>query len=178
MMTDFSISPLIRFTLLSFYLSLTLPLPFLAEVTHTLIPSALLWVGIAGGFVFLYGGLSEKVITTDEGISVGYPIWFPPFIRRGWFLSWDEITALKCRSTGQGGLVYYFTVKDGKRAYLLPMRVAGFSRLVNVIQSQTAINTSDIRPLSQPWMYVMLLLCTLSLGLMDIWVVFVGAKLV
>lgn len=170
-MTDtFRISPLIRITLLSLYVALTTPLPFLAEATDAPVPSQWLWVGIAIGFVILFGALSERVIVDDAGIQVTYPVWVPKFFRKGWQLPWSEIKALKPRSTGQGGLVYYFLSKSGE-GYLLPMRVVGFARLVDRVQKQTGIDTTDVKPLSQPWMYLILLGFTVLLLLIDAWTV-------
>lgn len=166
----FRLSPLIRITLLSLYLALTIPLPFLAEVTKAPTPPELLWLAISLGFVGLYAVLTERVRVDDQGIQVNYPVWVPRFFRQGWSLSWSNVKSLKPRTTSQGGLVYYFLSHDGK-AYLLPMRVAGFNRLVNIVQSKTGIDTTDVRPLSQPWMYVILFCCTLLLLLVDAWTI-------
>ncbi|NET02330.1 MAG: hypothetical protein F6K62_24330 [Sphaerospermopsis sp. SIO1G2] len=166
----FRLSPVIRITLLTLYISLTVPLPFLAEVTKAPTPPTLLWIGIAIGFVALYAVLTERVIVDNQGIQVTYPVWVPRFFRKGWTLSWSEIKSLKPRTTGQGGLVYYFLTQDGK-AYLLPMRVAGFNRLVNFVQAKTGIDTTDVRPLAQPWMYIILFFCTLLLLLVDAWTI-------
>ncbi|WP_138497760.1 hypothetical protein [Nostoc sp. PA-18-2419] len=166
----FHLSPLIRITLLSLYIALTIPLPFLSQVTAAPIPPALLWVGISTGLVALYAVLTEQVIVNEQGIQVTYPSWVPRFFRKGWFLPWSEVKELKPRTTGQGGLVYYFLSQDGK-AYLLPMRVAGFARLVQIVQTKTDIDTTDVRPLAQPWMYAILLGFTLLLLLVDGWAV-------
>jgi hypothetical protein len=166
----FRLSPLIRITLLSLYTALTIPLPFLSEVTKAPVPPAALWAAIVVGAVGLYGVLSERVIVSEEGIEVTYPNWFPRFFRKGWSLPWTEVKALKPRSTGQGGLVYYFLSHSGE-GYLLPMRVAGFAKLVGLVEAKTGIDTRDVRPLSQPWMYLILLLCTLLLLLVDAWTI-------
>lgn len=166
----FHISPLIRITLLSLYVALTAPLPFLSEVTSALIPPMLLLLGIGFGAVALYAALSEQVILDDEGIQVTYPSWIPRFLRKGWSLPWAEVKELKPRTTGQGGLVYYFVSKDGK-GYLLPMRIAGFAKMVRQVQTKTAIDTTDVRPLAQPWMYLILLGFTLLLLLVDAWTI-------
>jgi hypothetical protein len=168
----FNISPIVRITLLSLYTTLTVPLPFLAAMTEAAVPPIALWIGIAIGAVFLYGVLSERVLVDDDGIRVVYPGWVP--FRSGWALRWEEIVALKPRSTGQGGLVYYF-VTQAEQGYLLPMRVAGFARLVTRVQAETAIDTTDVRPLSQPWMYLILFSLTVLLGLVDLWTI--GASL-
>ncbi|MHC5598698.1 MAG: hypothetical protein ACYTXC_22625 [Nostoc sp.] len=170
----FRLSPLIRITLLSLYIALTVPLPFLSQVTAAPVPPELLWVGITAGLVALYAVLTEQVMVNDQGIQVTYPAWVPSFFRKGWLLPWSDVKELKPRTTGQGGLVYYFLSENGK-AYLLPMRVAGFARLVQIVQAKTGaktgIDTTDVRPLAQPWMYLILLGFTLLLLLVDGWAI-------
>jgi hypothetical protein len=170
-LTIFHISPIIRVTLLSLYIALTMPLPFLSQMTKSSIAPNLLWIGIGLGFLTLYGALSEIVLLDEKGIQVTSPQWFPRFFRTGWSLEWSDITDLKCRSTGQGGLVYYFLSRSSERAYLLPMRVVGFSKMVKIVEEKTGINTTDIRPLSQPWMYGILFVCTVFLLLIDAWTI-------
>jgi len=171
MPTTFNLSPIIRITLLSLYVSLTLPMPFLAKVTHAEVTPIMLWVGMILGGIFLYGALSETVKLDDEGIRVTYPQWFSWISRKGWSLNWSEIAQLKRRTTGQGGMVYYFITPERDRAYLLPMRVAGFAKMVGIIEAKTDIDTSDVRPLSQPWMYMILFSFTALLFLVDVWAI-------
>ncbi|MGI0491287.1 hypothetical protein ACN4EG_05710 [Alkalinema pantanalense CENA528] len=166
----FRISPLIRGTLLSLYAALTIPLPFLAELTQAPVPATWLWVGLGLGAIALYGALSERVVVDAQGVQVTYPAWVPPVFRKGWQLAWGEIAALKPRSTGQGGLVYYFVTRSGE-GFLLPMRIVGFARFVRRVQAETGIDTRDVKPLSQPWMYVILLVFTLFLLLIDVWTI-------
>lgn len=168
----FRLSPLIRLTLLSFYAALTLPLPFLAKATAAPVPPTVLTVGLLAGAVALYGALSEQVILDQQHIEVTYPGWLRRW-RKGWSLAWSEIQALKPRSTGQGGIVYYFLSHAGE-AYLLPMRVAGFAELVRRVQTKTGIDTRDVRPLAQPWMYLFLLGLTFLLLLTDAWTISVA----
>ncbi|PIG93256.1 hypothetical protein [Gloeocapsopsis sp. IPPAS B-1203] len=166
----FRISPIIRITLLSLYVALTVPLPFLSQVTAAPVPPTLLWIGIGIGAIALYAALCERVIVDEQQIQVTYPSWVPQFFRKGWVLPWSEVKDLKPRTTGQGGLVYYFLSQEGK-GYLLPMRVAGFTRLVDYVQAKTGIDTTDVKPLAQPWMYLILLGFTILLLLVDIWTI-------
>ncbi len=165
----FRISPLIRITLTLFYIALLLPLPFLAQMTGGASPQLML-VGAVGGFILLQGALSQQVVTDDQQIQVSYPWWVPSLLVTSWTLPWQNVVALKARSTGQGGLVYYFMDKS-QQGYLLPMRVAGFNRLVEIVQSQTSVDTQDVRPLAQPWMYFILLGVTALLLLVDVWAI-------
>ena len=174
-MLTFNISPLIRITLLSLYLALTLPLPFLAAIAPVTIPVSLLVAGLIIGLILLYGALSQKVVLNEQEIAVTYPRWFPPFLQKGWSLPWDKIEQLKLRTTGQGGLVYYLVTPERDRAYLLPMRVAGFARLVQVVEEKTGIDTRDVRPLAQPWMYLILLGFTFLLLLVDTWTIWTAS---
>ena len=136
---------------------------------------ALVWVGPSG----LYGGAGPMMVKpsmTRAFWGLTYPRWFRWLYRGGWQLQWDDIVALKPRSTGQGGIVYYFVGKD-QRAYLLPMRIAGFARLVRQVQAKTEIDTQDVKPLAQPWMYGILLGLTLLLGLVDLWTITTAIQL-
>ncbi len=177
-MNIFKISPIIRITLFCLYIALTVPLPFLADFTDAPVPSWLLWTGIALGAIAIYAALSERVVLDDVQIQVTYPNWVPQFFRKGWSLSWDAIDNLKMRTTGQGGMVYYFTSPTADKAYLLPMRVAGFNRMVNLITDKTGIDTVDIRPLAQPWMYLILFVFTMFLWLIDGWTIWTATHLV
>lgn len=162
---------LIRLTLLLFYIALTLPLPFLAQITAAPVSSSLLSIGLGLGLIALYGALSEQVIVDPQGIQVTYPAWVRLLWRKGWNVDWQDIQALKPRSTGQGGIVYYFLSRSGE-AYLLPMRIAGFAEFVRRVEAKTGIDTQDVRPLSQPWMYFILLMLTVFLLLIDTWTIF------
>ncbi|WP_439345771.1 hypothetical protein [Vacuolonema iberomarrocanum] len=166
----FRLSPLVRITLLLLYIALTVPLPFLAEMTQAPVPGWGLAIALSLGAIALYAVLSERVVLSDTAIVVTYPAWVPRFWRKGWSLPWADIKALKPRTTGQGGLVYYFLTQSGE-ARLLPMRVAGFNRLVQSVQAKTGIDTQDVRPLAQPWMYFILLGFTLLLLMVDTWTI-------
>ncbi|MGD1851070.1 MAG: hypothetical protein ACFCBU_10815 [Cyanophyceae cyanobacterium] len=169
----FRISPLIRLTLMVLYIALTFPLPFLAETTEAPVPSSALWVGLGIGAIALTGVLSERVVLDQTGITVSYAPWISWLLRRSWTLPWADVVALKPRSTGQGGLVYYFLNQAGQ-GFLLPMRVVGFNRLVQRVQKQTGIDTRDVIPLAQPWMYLILLGFSGLLLLVDLWVIVVA----
>lgn len=166
----FRISAIIRITLLSLYVALMGPLPFLSYAVDAPVSPSLLAIGISLGAIALYGALSERVVVDNQGIQVTYPRWVPRFFRKGWSLAWNNVKALKPRTTGQGGLVYYFLSEAGQ-GYLLPMRIAGFAQLVRIVQQKTNIDTTDVRPLAQPWMYFILFGCTVLLFLIDIWTI-------
>jgi hypothetical protein len=173
----FKISPLVRVALWSFYVALMLPLPFLTMLNGAIEPSIGLQNSVLGlVFALISGGillqmmLSEQVHLSEKGISVCYPWWVPSPLRRDWSLDWLEIKDFKARSTGQGGLVYYL-VSENQSGFLLPMRIVGFSRMLRLIQIKTGIDTRDVKPLAQPWMYAALLGVAGLLAIADLWVI-------
>ena len=169
-MERFGLSPLIRFTLISLYLALVLPLPWLAPVNLR----AWMSLGLVLGLVLVVGLLSEQVETDESGIQVRYPSWIRWLFRRGWSMRWDEIRALVPIGTSQGGTVYYLKAAD-LRNQLLPQRIEHFDRFLQLLSERTPVKTSGIGRLTPPWTYQVL--AALSLAMVIAEVAFVGAVL-
>lgn len=151
----FPMAPLIRFTLISLYLALVLPLPVLAP------PELQGWLSAALplGLSLILALVSERVELSNAGIRVGHPDWCAWLLRRGWQLRWDQITALTPVATSQGGRVFYVRTED-RSAYLLPQRVQAFEDFLTRFSQHTGLNTSSIGRISPPWTYqVLALLC-------------------
>ena len=156
----FPMAPLIRFTLISLYLALVLPLPLLA-------PDELkpwLWLALPAGLLLILALVSEQVELDSSGIRVAHPAWCRWLLRRGWELNWDQITGLTPVATSQGGRVFYVRSQDGS-AYLLPQRVQAFELFLGRFSAQTGLDTSSIGRISPPWTYQLLaVLCALALA--------------
>jgi hypothetical protein len=166
----FRISALIRYTLLGLLASLLLPLPFLSVRQEAPIPLGVTLGGITMAFVLLSAALSQRVQTDEEGVKVSYASWVPGFFGKRWQVSWKEITEIQAARTSQGGSVHYLVNQRGDR-YLLPMRIAGFARFLRTFEAQTGIDTSTVKPLAQPWMYLTLLVCVVLMLAVDLLIV-------
>jgi hypothetical protein len=147
----YPMAPLIRFTLITLYLALVAPLPYLAPG----ILSALLWLALPLGLALVLAATSEAVELSAEGIRVGHPSWCAWLLRRGWSLPWTAIRGLTPVATSQGGRVYYVRAEDGS-AYLLPQRVAAFEGFLGRFSQETGLDTSTIGRISPPWTYQLL----------------------
>ena len=156
----YPMAPLIRFTLISLYLALVLPLPVQA-------PTELrvwLWTALPLGLAVVVALVSEQVELSPTGICVGHPTWCAWLLRRGWQLQWDQISGLTPVATSQGGRVFYVRTKDGS-AYLLPQRVQAFDDFLSRFSQATGLDTNSIGRISPPWTYQLLaVLCTLGLA--------------
>lgn len=156
----YPMAPLIRFTLISLYLALVLPLPALAPPDLQPWLLALLPLGL----VIVLALVSEQVELSNSGISVGHPAWCRWLLRRGWQLQWDEISGLTPVATSQGGRVFYVRTATGS-AYLLPQRVQAFEDFLTRFGQHTDLDTSAIGRISPPWTYQLLAgLCGLGLA--------------
>ena len=147
----FGLSPLIRFTLLSLYLALVLPLPLLAHAALR----GWMAAGLVLGLLLVVGLLSERVETDSDGIRVLYPIWIRWLFRRGWYMAWNDIRALVPVGTSQGGTVYYLKAANRKHQ-LLPQRIERFDQFLTLLQERSAVNTRGIGRLTPPWTYQLL----------------------
>lgn len=169
--TRFRISPLIRYSLYSLYLALTLPLPFL--ISRQVRSSGALFAVVLAlviGWVILIGALSQRVDVGDTTLRVSYPGWVPSWFQQGWQCPWVEIASIETTSTSQGGLAYYLVTPSQER-YLLPMRIRGFRRLLKLIQEKTGHDTTSVYPYVQPWMYAILAVCAGLILLSDLVVI-------
>ncbi len=168
--TVFRISPLIRLSLYLLLGALLLPLPVLLVLKQKW--GSLAWgsAGVLLGLLALQGLLGQRVEVDAEGLRVSYPAWVPGWLVRGWAVSWTEVASLEYRPTSQGGRAHYLTTTQGQ-AYLLPMRISGFAQFLRLLQAHSQLDTSTIRPLAQPWMYLALLGCSLGLLGADLWVI-------
>jgi hypothetical protein len=163
----FRISPLISGSLTGLLLVLLAPLPLLMLQQHqeNLLPFAA--VGTTFGALLFSGLISQRVSIDAQGVRVEYASWVPQWLVQGWSLGWEEVESLKSRPTSQSGQTHYFITRSGQ-AYLLPMRIAGFAQFLRLVEAYSRLDTSKIKPLAQPWMYFMLGILVILMGLIDL----------
>ncbi|MEN9208154.1 MAG: hypothetical protein Q6L50_03575 [Gloeomargarita sp. GMQP_bins_120] len=162
------VSALVRYPLYGLYIALLAPLPLLAHMQGQPLVAGALGIALPVGWILLHGLLSQQVQADPEGLQVTYPAWVPSWLAAGWQVQWRDIQCIQTRPTGQGGRVHYLVTHSGQ-AYLIPMRIAGFGRLLDTITHYTGLPTTHIKPLAQPWMYAAIGLCVLILLPLDAW---------
>lgn len=164
---SFRISPLVSGSLVGLLLVLVAPLPALMVQQHQAQFLPLAVIGLVTGGLLLWGLLSQRVHVDAVGVRIEYAPWVPSWLAQGWALTWPEIQRLASRPTSQGGQAHYFVTQTGQ-AYLLPMRIAGFAQFLRLVESYSQLDTTQIKPLAQPWMYLMLAVCVVLMGLIDL----------
>jgi len=142
---------LVKSSLISLYLALTIPIPFISN-EELKIPSIILFFL---GLFSIINITSEFVETCNNKISYKTSFISKILGRKDWEIYWKDIKLIKSLPTSQGSKVYYFnTYKDEN--FLIPQRLENFERLMYLIHENTKININEISYLSPFWTYKLL----------------------
>ena len=141
----------VKSSLISLYLALTIPLPFIS-IEKLKIPSIIIF---ALGLYLIINITSDYVETCSNKISYKSSFISKFLGKKNWEISWKDIKLIKSLPTSQGSKVYYFNTYQGEN-FLVPQRVEDFEKLVLIISRETGINIKDISYLSPLWTYKLL----------------------
>ena len=145
----------VKSSLISLYLALTVPIPFIS-IDKLKIPSISIFVL---GLYLIINITSDHVETCNNKISYKTSFISRALGKKNWEISWKDIKLIKSQPTSQGSKVYYFNTNKGDN-YLIPQRVENFERFLSIVSQNTRINVKEISYISPLWTYK--LLTTLS----------------
>ena len=145
----------VKSSLISLYLALTIPIPFIA-IDKLKIPSISTFIL---GLCLIINITSDYVETCNKKISYKTSSISKGLGRKNWEISWKDIKLIKSQPTSQGSKVYYFNTNKGDN-YLIPQRIENFERFLSIVSQNTGINIDGISYISPLWTYK--LLTTLS----------------
>jgi len=145
----------VKSSLISLYLALTIPLPFIS-IEKLKIPSIIIF---ALGLYLIVNITSDYVETCSNKISYKSSFISKFLGKKNWEISWKDIKLIKSQPTSQGSRVYYFNTNKGDN-YLIPQRIENFERFLSIVSQNTGINIKEISYISPLWTYK--LLTTLS----------------
>ena len=141
----------VKSSLISLYLALTIPIPFIA-IDKLKIPSIFLFVL---GLFLIINITSDYVETSNNKISYKTSFISKVLGRKNWEISWKDIKSIKSLPTSQGSKVYYFNNNKGENL-LIPQRVENFERFLSIISKNTGISIKEISYISPLWTYKVL----------------------
>ena len=145
----------VKSSLISLYLALTTPIPFIA-IDKLKIPSISIFLL---GLYLIINITSDHVETCNNKISYKTSFISKALGRKDWEISWKDIKLIKSQPTSQGSKVYYFNTNKGDN-YLIPQRIENLGRFLSIVSQNTGINIQEISYISPLWTYK--LLTTLS----------------
>ena len=143
----------VKSSLITLYLALTTPIPFIA-IDKFKIPSILFFVL---GLYLIIDITSDYVETCNNKIS--YKTGFISKIlgKTNWEVSWNDIELIQSLPTSQGSKVYYFNTNKGEN-FLIPQRLENYEKFLLIVSKNTGLVTDKITYLSPLWTYKLLTL--------------------
>jgi len=143
----------VKSSLISLYLALTIPLPFVS-IEKLKIPSIIIF---ALGLYLIINITSDYVETCSNKISFKSSFISKLLGKKNWDISWKDIKLIKSLPTSLGSKVYYFNTFQGDN-FLVPHRVENFEKFLLIVSSNTGISINEISYISPLWTYKLLTL--------------------
>ena len=141
----------VKSSLISLYLALTNPIPFIA-IDKLKIPSVSIFVL---GLYLIINITSDYVETCQNKISYKTSFISKALGKKNWEIYWKDIKSIKSQPTSQGSKVFYFNTYKGDNI-LIPQRVENFERFSTIVSQNTGINPKTISYISPLWTYKLL----------------------
>ena len=141
----------VKSSLISLYLALTIPVPFISIDS---LKNLSIFIFLLGLYLIIKI-TSDYVETCDKKISYKTSLISKIFGKKNWDLFWKDIKIIKSLPTSQGSKVYYFNTNEGDN-YLFPQRLENFQKFLMVISRKTGVEVKDISYISPLWTYKLL----------------------
>ena len=141
----------VKSSLISLYLALTIPIPFIS-IESLKIPSVIAFIL---GLYLIISITSDYVETCKDKISYKTSLISRFFGKKNWEIFWKDILMIRSLRTSQGSRVYYLNTKKGDN-YLSPQRLENFEKFKSTILKNTKLNVDKISYLSPLWTYKLL----------------------
>ena len=141
----------VKSSLISLYLALTIPLPFIS-IEKLKIASLIIFVL---GLYLIINITNDYVETCNNTISYKTSFISKTLGKKNWEICWKDIKLIKSLPTSQGSKVYYFNTYQGDN-FLVPQRVENFEKFILTVSKNTGIATNEISYISPLWTYKLL----------------------
>jgi len=148
----------VKSSLISLYLALTIPLPFIS-IEKLKIPSIIIF---DLGLFLIINITSEYVETCSNKISYKSSFISKLLGKKNWEILWKDIKLIKSLPTSQGSKVYYFYTFQGDN-FLVPQRVENFEKFLSIVSKNTRVDVDDISYISPLWTYKLLTLLSVMM---------------
>ena len=141
----------VKSSLISLYLALTFPIPFISSEKLKIFSI----ITFVFGLLLIINITNDYVDTCDKKISYKTSFISKIFGKKNWEIFWKDIKLIKSLPTSQGSNVHYF-ISNKNESYLVPQRVENFERFVSIIEEKTKLNIEKLSYISPLWTYKIL----------------------
>ena len=146
----------VKSSLISLYLALTIPIPFISIDQLKIVSITTFFLGL----YLIINITSDYVETNNKKISYKTSFISKTLGKKDWEISWKDIKLIKSLSTSQGSKVFYFNTDKGDN-YLIPQRVENFDKFLSIVSKNTGIDINEITYISPLWTYKLLTLLSI-----------------
>ena len=151
MIEKFKTTFYVKSSLISLYLALTIPIPFISIDKLKVFSITIFLLGL----YLIINITSEYVETCGNKISYKTSFISKTLGRKNWEIAWKDIKSIKSLSTSQGSKVYYFSTFKSDN-FLIPQRVENFEKFLLIISKNTGLAINEISYISPLWTYKLL----------------------
>ena len=141
----------VKSSLITLYLALTIPIPFISIDKFKNLSIIIFFLGL----YLITNITNDYVETCNNKISYKNSFISKLLGKKNWEIYWKDIKLIKSLPTSQGSKVYYFNTFQGDN-YLVPQRVENFERLLITVSEKTGISSEEISYISPLWTYKLL----------------------
>ena len=148
----------VKSSLVTLYLALTIPIPFVS-IDRFKIPSIITFVL---GLYLIINITSDYVETCNTKISYKTSFISKTLGKKNWEIYWKDIKLIKSLPTSQGSKIYYFNTNKGEN-FLIPQRIENFEKLLAIVSKNTGIAINELSYISPLWTYKLLTLLSVTM---------------
>ena len=141
----------VKSSLISLYLALTFPIPFISSEKFKIFSI----ITFVFGLFLIINITNDYVDICEKKISYKTSFISKIFGKKNWEIFWKDIKLIKSLPTSQGSNVHYF-ISNKNESYLVPQRVENFERFVSIIEEKTKLNIDKLSYISPLWTYKLL----------------------
>ena len=141
----------VKSSLISLYLALTIPIPFISSEKLKIFSI----ITFLFGLLLIINITNDYVDTCDNKISYKTSFISKIFGKNNWEIFWKDIKLIKSLPTSQGSNVHYF-INIKNESFLVPQRIENFEKFVSIIEEKTKLNIDKIKYISPLWTYKLL----------------------
>ena len=141
----------VKSSLISLYLALTFPIPFISSEKFKIFSI----ITFVFGLFLIINITNDYVDICEKKISYKTSFISKIFGKKNWEIFWKDIKLIKSLQTSQGSNVHYF-ISNKKESFLVPQRVENFERFVSIIEEKTKLNIDKLSYISPLWTYKLL----------------------
>ena len=141
----------VKSSLITLYLALTIPIPFISSNNLKIFSI----ISFVLGLLLIINITHDYVNTCDNKITYKTTFISKIFGKKNWEISWKDIKLIKSLPTSQGSKVNYF-VSNKDESFLVPQRVENFERFISIVEDKTNLNIDGLSYISPLWTYKLL----------------------